>query len=281
MVRWWTTSALALTLLASTAQATSEPRSALAARVCDAAESQAKANGLDPSFFVRLLWRESLFDPDVVSPKGAQGIAQFMPATAAKRGLADPFDPIAAVSASAAYLAELKKTFGNIGLAAAAYNAGEQRITDWLGGKGSLPEETRDYVASITGYQADEWREVVSEFPIPSIGSGSFSDDCVALATRQGDMAASHLASTPMRPWGALLAVNFNENAAVAMFRRLKLRFPSELANREPVILRKRNLARGTRRMAFLMLGEASRSAAEATCQRLNASGAPCIVRKN
>ena len=69
MVRWWTTSALALTLLAAAAQATPEPRRALAARVCDAAESQAKANGLDPSFFVRLLWRESLFDPDVVSPQ--------------------------------------------------------------------------------------------------------------------------------------------------------------------------------------------------------------------
>lgn len=281
MARLWTTSALALALLASAAQATPEPRSALAARVCGAAESEARANGLDPSFFVRLLWRESLFDPNVVSPKGAQGIAQFMPDTAAKRGLVDPFDPIAAVGASASYLAELKKAFGNIGLAAAAYNAGEQRVTDWLGGKGGLPEETRDYVAFITGHQADEWREVVSEYSIPSIGPGSFSDNCVALATRKGQLAGSHIASAPMRPWGALLAVNFNENTAVAMFRRLKLRFPGELANRDPMILRKRNLSRGSRRLAFVMLGETSRSAAEATCQKLNANGAPCIVRKN
>jgi hypothetical protein len=281
MARWLAASALAVALLATAVQASPEPRAALAARVCSAAEAQAKANGIDPSFFARLLWRESLFDPNVVSPKGAQGIAQFMPETAAKRGLADPFDPIAAVGASAAYLAELKKTFGNIGLAAAAYNAGEQRITDWLGGKGGLPEETRDYVAFITGHQADEWREMVSEFQVPAIGAGSFGENCVALATRKGQLAGSHLASAAFRPWGALLAVSFNENTAVGMFRRLKLRFPGELANRDPLILRKRNLSRGSRRLVYVMLGEQSRAEAEFACQKLTAGGAPCIVRKN
>ena len=283
MARWWKTSLLALGLLWPwTVNAAPEPREALAARVCAAAEAQAKTNSLDPSFFARLLWRESLFDPNVVSPKGAQGIAQFMPETAAKRGLVDPFDPIAAVSASAAYLAELKKSFGNMGLAAAAYNAGEKRVSDWLGGKTGLPQETRDYVAFITGHQADEWREVIAEFPIPSIGSApGFAANCVALATRKQELAGNHIRSAPAAPWGALLAVNFDESTAVAMFRRLKLRFPGVLANRDPLIARKRNLSRGSRRLTYVMLGEQSRESAITTCEKLKASGAPCIVRKN
>ncbi len=283
MARWWKTSLVAAGILwPLAAAATPEPREALAVRVCAAAENQAKANNIDPSFFARLLWRESLFDPNVVSSKGAQGIAQFMPETAAKHGLTDPFDPIAAVAASAAYLAELKKTLGNMGLAAAAYNAGEQRITDWLGGKGGLPEETRDYVAFITGHQADEWREVVAEFPIPPIGSApDFAANCVALATRNQEQVGSQIRSAPSAPWGALLAVNFNENTAVVMFRRLKLRFPGVLANRDPLIVRKRNLSRGSRRLTYVMLGENSRESATSTCEKLKASGAPCIVRKN
>ena len=283
MARWWKTSLLALGLLWPLASnATPEPREALAARVCVAAEAQAKANNLDPSFFARLLWRESLFDPNVVSSKGAQGIAQFMPETAVRRGLTDPFDPIAAVGASAAYLAELKMTFGNIGLAAAAYNAGEKRVSDWLGGKTALPEETHDYVAFITGHQADEWREVTAEFPILSIGSASgFATNCVALAIRKQELAGSDIRSAPPALWGALLAVNFNENTAVAMFRRLKLRFPAVLANRDPLIVRKRNLSRGSRRLTYVMLGEQSRESAITTCEKLKANGAPCIVRKN
>ena len=283
MAHWWKTSLLALGLLwPLTANATPEPREALAARVCAAAEAQAKANNLDPTFFARLLWRESLFDPNVVSSKGAQGIAQFMPETAIKRGLTDPFDPIAAVGASAAYLAELKKSFGNMGLAAAAYNAGEKRVSDWLGGKTALPEETHDYVAFITGHQADEWREVTAEFPILSIGSASgFATNCVALAIRKQELAGSDIRSAPPALWGALLAVNFNENTAVAMFRRLKLRFPAVLANRDPLIVRKRNLSRGSRRLTYVMLGEQSRESAITTCEKLKANGAPCIVRKN
>ena len=68
----------------------------------------------------------------VVTQPGAQGIAQFMPGTARRRGLDDPFDAKKALAASAAYLAELRTSFGNLGLAAAAYNAGEgKRMRSW------------------------------------------------------------------------------------------------------------------------------------------------------
>jgi hypothetical protein len=90
-------------------------------------------------------------------PKGAEGIAQFMPRTAGWHGLADPFDPIEALRHSAGYLRELRDRFGNLGLAAAAYNAGPGRVSGWLGSHRPLPGETRNYVATVTGWTADEW----------------------------------------------------------------------------------------------------------------------------
>ena len=92
--------------------------------VCRALEQSAAENALPVEFFARVIWQESRFDARAVSAKGAEGIAQFMPRTASWHGLADPFDPIASLQHSAAYLRELLNRFGNLGLAAAAYNAG-------------------------------------------------------------------------------------------------------------------------------------------------------------
>ena len=125
--------------------------------ICHTLEQAAAENALPVEFFARVIWQESRFNARAVSRKGAQGIAQFMPRTADWHGLADPFDPIAALSHSAAYLHELRQKFGNLGLAAAGYNAGPHRVSDWLAGKSALPGETRDYVAIVTGWTADEW----------------------------------------------------------------------------------------------------------------------------
>src|SRR3990172_10348453 len=76
--------------------------------VCPVMQEQAESQGLPPIFFVRLIWRESRFNPEAVSPKGAQGIAQFMPGTAADRGLIDAFEPISAIIHSASLLADLR-----------------------------------------------------------------------------------------------------------------------------------------------------------------------------
>lgn len=127
--------------------------------VCRTLEATAREAGLDAHFFARLIWRESLFDANAVSHAGAEGIAQFMPGTAAIRGLEDAFNPAEALRASARYLAELRDRFGNLGLAAAAYNGGERRVSRYLSGQGGLPGETRAYVAAITGLQAARWRD--------------------------------------------------------------------------------------------------------------------------
>ena len=96
--------------------------------VCPIMQEQAEARNLPPMPFVRLIWKESRFNPQAVSPKGAQGIAQFMPGTAEERGLDDPFEPKLAIIHSASLLADLRREFGNFGLAAAAYNAGAERV---------------------------------------------------------------------------------------------------------------------------------------------------------
>jgi hypothetical protein len=117
----------------------------------------AHANDLPPDFFLRLLRQESGLDPRAVSRAGAQGIAQFMPYTAAERGLRDPFDPSEAIPKSAALLREHQARFGNLGLAAAAYNAGPQRVRNWLDGRSALPMETQNYVRQITGRAVEDW----------------------------------------------------------------------------------------------------------------------------
>ncbi|WP_341874485.1 lytic transglycosylase domain-containing protein [Methylobacterium nodulans] len=127
-------------------------------RMTEFIERSAVANGLPAEFLLRLLKQESGLNHQAVSRAGAQGIAQFMPATAGERGLLDPFDPFEAIPKSAELLREYRTRFGSLGLAAAAYNAGPRRVRDWLEGRSVLPKETRDYVTKITGRTADEWR---------------------------------------------------------------------------------------------------------------------------
>src|SRR4051812_15308653 len=97
--------------------------------LCETIDQSAAAYDLPTEFFARLIWRESRLQANAVSSAGAQGIAQFMPQTAALRNLDDAFDPAQALPASAHYLDDLRDRFGNLGLAAAAYNSGEQRVS--------------------------------------------------------------------------------------------------------------------------------------------------------
>src|SRR5262249_44219162 len=125
--------------------------------ICDALAEATRSNDLPAHFFIRLLYQESSFRPYVISSAGALGIAQFTEETASDRGLDNPFDPLQAIPASGRLLRDLYQKFGNLGLAAAAYNAGPKRIQDWLANKGALPQETQDYVRTITSWPAQTW----------------------------------------------------------------------------------------------------------------------------
>src|SRR5712691_10743974 len=155
-----------LCLLGTMSGAAAEPAmEPLDHAICRLIESSAHANQLPVGFFTRLIWRESSFRAAVISPAGAEGIAQFMPGTARERGLADPFDPERAIPKAALLLADLRRQFGNLGVAAAAYNAGAARVQGWLRGQGGLPAETRAYVRYVSGRDVAEWTSSGSSAP--------------------------------------------------------------------------------------------------------------------
>ena len=149
--------ALVVALCAVLSPCAGRAEQAPANAVCRNVEEAAHANLLPPGVLGRLIWVESRFQADAVSPAGAQGIAQFMPATAEERGLADPFAPDQAIRHAAELLTDLDLRFGNLGLSVAAYNAGPARVARWLAGNGPLPRETERYVLAVTGRTADEW----------------------------------------------------------------------------------------------------------------------------
>jgi hypothetical protein len=134
--------------------------------VCHDIDEAARDNLLPVGLLARLLWTESRFRADAVSPVGALGLAQFMPTTAEERGLSNPFAADQAIRHAAKLLADLDRQFGNIGLAVAAYNAGPGRVTKWLAGDETLPRQTEQYVPAITGHTADEWAAAVRGRPI-------------------------------------------------------------------------------------------------------------------
>ena len=207
------------------------------ATLCGIVEASAKAEGLPADFFTKLIWRESSFRPNAVSPAGAQGVAQFMPGTANERGLIDPFDPASAIPASARFLNELKLRFGNLGLAAAAYNGGPTAVAHWLANKGSLPFETEDYVLAVTGHNADEWR---SDKP-PAEPAPDKSSSCLSLVATLRVTAPSSVVSGWFAPWGVQIAASFSKGSALRAFARARHRIRKRDRRHESVRARLRS----------------------------------------
>jgi hypothetical protein len=254
-------------------------RQKLIGRVCDLIAAHAEQNGLPTAFFARLIWKESRFDPNAVSPVGAEGIAQFMPGTAKMRGLANSFDIEQAIPASARYLGELKASFGNLGLAAAAYNAGENRVSRWLASGGFLPLETEEYVLDVMGEPADNFTERAHAGTIRPLDKNStFSVACRKLPTIMSQTVA--MASVNIKPWGVQVAGNFRRSAAIRQWQRVQGRFHALLGGYEPVVSRVRT-PMGRRGVYAVRIGVDDRAGAAAICQKLRSVGGACIVMRN
>ena len=112
-------------------------------------QEAAHLHGLDPALIRAVMQTESSFDPTVVSPVGAQGLMQLMPALAKEMGVIDPFDPRDNIMGGAKYLKQLlDANRGNVSLTLASYNAGPANVKRY---KGIPPfKETRDYVRKIS-----------------------------------------------------------------------------------------------------------------------------------
>ena len=171
--------------------------SASADPICETVKTAAEENDIPIGFLVRLLWQESRFRAEEVSSAGARGIAQFMPQTAVEMGLRDPFDPLQAIPASAKFLRKLHNQFGNLGLAAAAYNAGGGRIEKWLSRRSTLPKETRAYVKIITGHGAEAWTDEENTVYMPTDLPQKAPCEGVGGLSRQDQIAAVNVDLTP------------------------------------------------------------------------------------
>jgi peptidoglycan DL-endopeptidase CwlO len=110
--------------------------------------------GVDPALLAAVASQESGFDPSAVSASGAQGLMQFMPATARSLGV-NALDPASAVDGAARYLSSLTRQFGSTSLALAAYNAGPGTVSRY----GGIPpySETQNYVRAVTS-KAEAYR---------------------------------------------------------------------------------------------------------------------------
>jgi hypothetical protein len=252
--------------------------------LCRLIEDSARRHNLEIDFFTRLIWRESSFRPGVTSSAGAQGIAQFMPGTAAERGLADPFDPEAAIPASAHLLSDLNRRFGGLGLAAAAYNAGPARVADWLTGRRSLPAETRDYVWFVTGRPAEDFlgeAEPAINRPPPPAGPPATAVCLKLAATLRRATPTSLVAEGPFAPWGVQLSGAFSKSIALQTFARTQSRYASLIGGIRPMVIGTRLRSRGTRVFYRVRAPAASRAEATKLCGRIHSAGGACIVLKS
>ncbi len=264
---------------AASAAGKEDPR-AFVADICRTLAQAAADNDLPEEFFTRLIWQESRFNPEAVSPAGAQGIAQFMPRTAAMRGLINAFEPLQALRESASYLRELRTTFrGNIGLAAAAYNAGPGAVESWRAGRGTLPGETQAYVRIVTGFSAEAW--VAQPMPLLQSSPTPTGERCIEIAKLMKDTPRRRrdLTTDPAwGPWGVQLAGNWSEGRVLAHYERLRRKYEAVLGDRLPLILNPRR----TDLPSFsVRVSEKSRAEADALCAKLRAKGGACVVFRN
>jgi hypothetical protein len=248
--------------------------------ICRTVEQAAAANALPVEFFARVIWQESRFNALAVSNKGAEGIAQFMPQTAGGRGLADPFDPIEALRHSASYLHDLTTQFGNLGLAAAGYNAGPGRVSAWLAGKSTLPAETRNYVATVTGWTADEWASPSppqkAETTIPQGVPCTRLANLILAPKERAQRIAAYIPR-----WGAQLTSNWSESRAWATYRTLQKQYASLIGDREPIVLRAQLPGMGAVPRTIIRIADDNRAPLDKLCAKLIAAGGACVVLRN
>lgn len=274
-------------------------RAATIQKVCDEISLAAKTYRLPRQFLLRLIWQESRFNPQAVSSAGAQGIAQFMPATAQWRGLDDPFDLSLSIQHSGRWLGELRQQFGNLGLAAAAYNAGPGRVQDWLAGTSGLPEETRAYVQVVTGRKADDW--VGMRDPDEKVGFASDEIECpprgVVAALRaepatqdqypglsgatKAKAAGSNAVKPPGGPWALQLIGDRSKSAAMQQYASMRQHYPTILGPRAPEVFPRRVGGRKPTYWYQIRVSEASRQSATTLCTRLKSAGGQCLVIRN
>jgi len=223
--------------------------------------------------------------PVTRSGQRAQGIAQFMPGTASERRLLDPFDPVQALPKSAEFLSELREQFGNLGLAAAAYNAGPRRVQEWLAGTGPMPQETRNYVVAITGSTVDDWASAAKTSKPPGRAPNTSCRELMAMLRRAPNpfvtQLEQHVQLAAAKLWGVQLAAGFDRNKALAMYARAMKRLSAVIGDQDPSLLSSVMRSRGSHMFYQVRIGADTRPAADDLCNRIRRAGGACFVLRN
>jgi len=203
-------------------------------------------------------------------PVSTDTICSALAAAAAQNDLPTDF-----FAKSAKFLRDLRREFGNLGLAAAAYNAGSGRVRDWLAGRRALPRETTAYVRIVTGYSPEQWAgpsagmgEMKSEKPVPC-------GEIAAFIAR-----APPPASKPTPVWGVELVGGPTDETALAAYRRVEQKYPSILVGRQAYVVH-HGLGRGSMGWAHVHVGADDRPSAEKLCADLRGAGVTyCEVQR-
>lgn len=250
---------------------------------CSAIEVFADRHDLDVGFFARLIWQESRFDPNALSPANARGIAQFIPSTARLRGLKDPYNAADALEHSAHYLAEMVMRYGNEGLAAVGYNGGEGRAAGFLVGKG-LAQETVNYVPIITGLSAQAWRDTP-----PAAHDFSLSPDepfypaCTAMARNRALTPVKRpvLPEPAIKRWGVQLGFGTTKEAARTKIRSQTASCRAQVTREKLDLIFVKNRVSGRTGFYFARIGREERRDAQNLCTSLRQQQCTCLVVEN
>jgi hypothetical protein len=257
--------------------------------MCLMLESAARSNGLPVEYFARVIWQESRFQPDAVGPvtrsgRQAQGIAQFMPGTAAERGLLNPFDPVQALPKSAEFLRDLRTQFGNLGLAAAAYNAGPRRVQEWIAGTGPMPAETRNYVLAITGTPVDQWANAGRDADRKQ-ESGPACGTLMALLKKAPnpfvEALEQRIVTGSNQPWSVILTAGFSRRRILGNYAEVERKHATALSGFDAYITQVHLYSRGPVPFYQIRIGVPNRPAAYDVCNHIRREHGACVIMRN
>ena len=247
--------------------------------ICSLINSSARAQGLPVAFLTRLIWQESNFQPNAVSPAGARGIAQFMPATAGARGLADPFDPKrrsprrprcwpkCATSSAISASPPPPTTPDPAGSPNSSRGRPISRARRRIMSRSSPTIPPRNGAANAA--------KLTDEAVFPD---GS----CVQIVAKFHRAEPALFAhSSFWAPWGVQISGAFNKAAALRQYQRAEAQYAAILGGVQPMVLAGRLRSRGFRPFYRVRAPAQSRQQAEQMCAKLEKVGGACAVLRS